>query len=51
MNDNPHLLAILESKMAQARLHQQHNSLEKADDLLAQIKIYAEALKPNAVTH
>jgi len=51
MNDNPHLLAIMESKMAQARLHLQHSSFEKADDLLTQVKIYAEALKVTVTTH
>ncbi|MGI4745327.1 MAG: hypothetical protein ACRYGI_02250 [Janthinobacterium lividum] len=51
MNDNPHLLAIMESKMAQARLHLQHASFDKADDLLAQVKIYADALKTKAITH
>lgn len=51
MNDNPHLLAIMESKMAQARLHLQNASFDKADDLLAQVKIYADALKTRPITH
>lgn len=51
MNDNPHLLAIMESKMAQARLQLQHASFDKADDLLAQVKIYAEALRTKPSTH
>jgi hypothetical protein len=53
MNDNPHLMAIIESKLAQARLALRHGSAAKADDLLEQAKIYAEALqtKPAPVRH
>ena len=48
MNDNPHLMAILDSKMAQVRLNLQHDNFAKANDLLAQVKIYAEALHVDA---
>ncbi len=45
MDDNPHLMAIIDSKLAQARLAARHGSAAKADDLLEQAKIYAEALQ------
>ena len=45
MNDTPHLLAIIETKMAQVRTHLEHNSLAKAQDLLAQVQVYAEDLR------
>ena len=45
MNDAPHVLAIIESKMAQVRTRLEHNSFDKAKDLLAQVKIYAEDLR------
>jgi hypothetical protein len=45
MNNNPHLLAIIESKMAQVRTHLEHNSQRKAQDLLAEMAIYAEDLR------
>lgn len=48
MNDNPHLMAIIESKMAQARLTLRHGSAAKADELLDQAKIYADALRTEA---
>jgi hypothetical protein len=53
VNDNPHLMAIIDSKMAQARLNQQHGSVVRANDLLAQVKIYADALQidPTPVRH
>ena len=44
MNENPHLLAIVESKMAQARTSMEHNAFAKAKALLAEVKIYNEAL-------
>ncbi len=45
MNDHPHLLAIVESKMAQVRTNLEHNNFSKADLLLDEVKIYAEALQ------
>ncbi len=45
MNDAPHLLAIIESKMAQVRTHLEHNSHMKAQDLLAQVEAYTEDLR------
>ncbi len=45
MNDSPHALAIIESKMAQVRTRLEHNSFEKAKALLAEIKIYADDLR------
>lgn len=44
MNDNPHLLAIIESKMAQLRTNLEHNSDTKAKSLLAEVQIYTAAL-------
>jgi hypothetical protein len=45
MNDAPHLLAIIESKMAQIRTQLEHNSTTKAQDLLTQVQTYAEDLR------
>lgn len=45
MNDAPHLLAIIESKMAQVRTHLEHNSPIKAQELLTQVETYAEDLR------
>lgn len=45
MNDTPHLLAIVESKMAQLRTNLEHDSVDKARDLLAEIAIYTEGLR------
>ena len=45
MNDTPHLLAIIESKMAQVRTRLEHNSIAKAMALLDEVKIYAEDLR------
>jgi hypothetical protein len=45
MNDTPHLLAIIESKMAQVRTHLEHNSTRKAQELLAEVEIYSEDLR------
>ena len=47
MNDNPHLLAIIESKMAQARTCMEHNAFAKAKALLAEVRIYNEDLRAN----
>jgi hypothetical protein len=47
MNDSPHVLAIIESKMAQVRTRLEHNSIEKAKALLAEVKIYADDLRYN----
>ncbi len=45
MDDSPHLLAIIESKMAQVRTRLEHNSFAKAHSLLAEVKIYADDLR------
>jgi hypothetical protein len=45
MNDTPHLLAIIESKLAQVRTRLEHNSFAKADALLLEVKIYADDLR------
>lgn len=45
MNDTPHTLAIIESKMAQVRTRLEHNSYEVAKSLLQEVKIYAEELR------
>jgi len=45
MNDTPHLLAIIESKMAQVRTHLEHDSQRKAQELLAEVEVYTEALR------
>ncbi len=42
MNDNPHLLAILESKLAQVRTQLEHNSFMKAKSLLEEVIVYSE---------
>jgi hypothetical protein len=44
MNDTPHLLAIMESKLAQVRTRLEHNSIAKAQALLREIEIYADDL-------
>jgi hypothetical protein len=45
MNDGPHLLAIIESKMAQVRTRLEHNSVATAMALLDEVKIYSEDLQ------
>jgi hypothetical protein len=45
MNDSPHLLAIIESKMAQVRTRLEHNSVAKAQALLMEVEIYADELR------
>ncbi len=50
MNDGPHLLAIIESKMAQVRTQLEHNSRVKAQELLAEVEIYTEDLRYNLKT-
>lgn len=45
MNDTPHLLAIIESKMAQVRTRLEHNSFAKAKSLLTEIEIYTDDLR------
>jgi hypothetical protein len=45
MNDSPHILAIIESKMAQVRTRLEHNSVAKAQALLVEVQIYAEDLR------
>lgn len=45
MNGNPHLLAIVESKLAQVRTNLEHNSFVKAQSLLAEVDIYARELQ------
>jgi hypothetical protein len=49
VNDSPHLLAIIESKMAQVRTRLEHNSFDKAQALLAEVKIYADELRQSVV--
>lgn len=50
MNDNPHLMAIIDSKLAQARSSLQNNRPDVAGDLLAQTQIYAAALATGGST-
>ncbi|WP_428375851.1 hypothetical protein [Lichenicoccus sp.] len=45
MNDTPHLLAIVESKMAQVRTQLEHGSETRAKELLEEIRIYSEELR------
>ena len=45
MNNNPHLLAIVESKVAQVRTQLEHNAFVKAKALLAEVEIYSEDLQ------
>ena len=45
MNDTPHLMAIVESKMAQLKTNLEHSSLEKAKDLVHEIQVYTEELR------
>jgi hypothetical protein len=45
VNDSPHLLAIIESKMSQVRTHLEHNSIAKAYELLSEVNVYAEDLR------
>jgi len=45
MNDSPHLLAIIESKMAQVRTRLEHHSYQAAIALLAEVQIYADELR------
>jgi hypothetical protein len=45
MNDNPHLLAILESKLAQVRTQLEHNSFAKAKSLLEEVIIYSNDMR------
>jgi hypothetical protein len=47
MNDSPHLLAIIESKMAQVRTHLEHNSHMKAQELLVEVENYTQDLRFN----
>ena len=44
MNDTPHLMAIIDSKMAQVRTHLEHNSFARAKSLLGEIEIYSADL-------
>jgi hypothetical protein len=45
MNDNPHALAIAESKLAQVRTRLEHNSFAKAASLLAEVQIFVDDLR------
>jgi len=45
MNDAPHALAIVESKLAQVRTRLEHNSFAKAESLLREVQIYADDLR------
>nr|WP_321983476.1 hypothetical protein [uncultured Lichenicoccus sp.] len=47
MNDTPHLLAIVESKMAQVRTQMEHGSAARARELLEEIRIYSKELRLN----
>jgi hypothetical protein len=54
MNDNPHLLAILESKLAQVRTQLEHNGFVKAKSLLEEVIVYSDdlcAVMPTATRH
>ena len=51
MNDNPHLLAIVESKLSQARTHLRHESFEKAEALMNEVRIYTDALNFKTINH
>ncbi len=44
MNSNPHLLAILESKLAQVRTQLEHNGFVKAKSLLEEVILYSDDL-------
>ncbi|MCQ8279066.1 hypothetical protein NFI95_11475 [Acetobacteraceae bacterium KSS8] len=44
MNDTAHLMAIIEDKMAQAKTCLRNNDAERADDLMAQVRIYSASL-------
>jgi hypothetical protein len=45
MNDNPHLLAILESKLAQVRTQLEHNGFSKAKSLLEEVIVYSDDMR------
>ncbi len=45
MNDTPHLMAIIESKMAQVRTNLEHYSFARAKSLLTEIEIYSADLR------
>ena len=45
MNDTPHLMAIIESKMAQVRTNLSHNSFARAKSLLNEVEIYSADLR------
>ncbi len=54
MNDTPHLLAILESKLAQVRTQLEHNGFSKAKSLLEEVIIYSDDMQsdmPSATRH
>jgi hypothetical protein len=45
MNDSPHIMAIIEHKLAQVRTQLEHHGFKKAKELLAEIEIYSEDLR------
>lgn len=45
MNENPHLLAIIESKMAQVKTNLEHNNPTKVKSLLEEVRIYTEEMQ------
>jgi hypothetical protein len=49
MNDNPHLLAILESKLAQVRTQLEHNGFSKAKSLLEEVIVYSDDMRGELV--
>jgi hypothetical protein len=49
MNCNPHLLALVEDKTAQARTNLEHGEVERARDLLRQAQVYSEELQESLV--
>jgi hypothetical protein len=51
MNNNPHLMAILESKVAQVRTSLEHNNAAKAKSLLNEIRIYTEDMQVDIATN
>lgn len=51
MNNNPHLMAIVESKVAQVRTNLEHNNLVRATSLLSEIRIYTDDLQVNILSN
>ncbi len=51
MNNNPHLMAIVESKVAQVRTNLEHNNSVRAMSLLSEIRIYTDDLQVNILSN